>query len=56
MIIQIQLEKFIEYAHQVNPDIKVFTLSATSGEGLGQGYDWLKVQLQANNSKTEAAS
>lgn len=39
-------DKCIEYAKSVNPDIQVFMLSATSGEGLDQWYDWIKAQIQ----------
>ena len=32
----------IEYAHRVNPDLKIFQLSSTNGEGLDEWYDWIK--------------
>ena len=38
----------IEHAHSVNPSLKVFQLSATTGEGLEEWYDWLRI-----NSKTQ---
>ena len=53
--VKFDVDKSIEYARQVNPDIKVFTLSATSGEGLDQWYDWLKAQVQSNTGETEAS-
>ncbi|MEH6627509.1 MAG: hydrogenase nickel incorporation protein HypB [Motiliproteus sp.] len=41
----------IEYARRVNPDIDVLQVSATSGEGMEQWYDWIeseqKQQLQS---------
>lgn len=36
------LEKCREYALQVNPGLKFFEVSCTSGEGLQDWYDWLK--------------
>ncbi|WP_420598105.1 hydrogenase nickel incorporation protein HypB [Neptuniibacter sp.] len=35
------VERCIEYAKQVNPDIKVLQLSARSGEGMKEWIDWL---------------
>ena len=35
------VERCIEYAKQVNPDIKVIQLSARSGEGMKEWIDWL---------------
>jgi hydrogenase nickel incorporation protein HypB len=43
----------IEYAYTVNPDIKIFQLSATTGEGMGAWYGWLKQQV-LQNSENEA--
>ena len=34
-------------ALSVNPELKVFELSAYSGEGLEQWYGWLKAELSA---------
>ena len=36
------VEKCLEYARQVNPDIEVIQLSAKSGEGMDVWYDWLE--------------
>ncbi|SUT94028.1 hydrogenase nickel incorporation protein HypB [Actinobacillus lignieresii] len=38
------LEKCIAYAKQVNPNIQIFCLSATSGEGMETWLDWLESQ------------
>lgn len=35
-------EKCIAYAREVNPKIEVFKVSAASGEGMTDWYDWLK--------------
>ncbi|MDQ7074172.1 MAG: hydrogenase nickel incorporation protein HypB [Gammaproteobacteria bacterium] len=36
------MEKCIEYARRVNPSLQVLQLSARSGEGMSQWYDWLR--------------
>jgi len=36
------LAKCRSYAQQVNPGIRIFELSCTSGEGLDTWYDWLR--------------
>lgn len=36
------VDKLKEYALQVNPDLQFFEVSATTGEGMQQWYDWLK--------------
>jgi hydrogenase nickel incorporation protein HypB len=41
------VDKAIEYARRVNPDIRVFMLSATTGEGLPAWLDWLTNGLSA---------
>jgi len=47
------VEKCIEYARRVKPDIKVIQLSATSGEGLEEWYQWIADGLE--NAKRGAA-
>jgi len=44
--LQFDVEKCIEYARRVNPGIKVLQLSATSGEGMGTWYQWIKATRQ----------
>lgn len=39
------VEKAKEYAKSVNPKLKFFEVSATSGEGMNEWYNWLKAQL-----------
>ena len=36
------VEKCIEYARRVNPDIQILQVSATSGEGLDNWYQWIR--------------
>ncbi|MCP4598835.1 hydrogenase nickel incorporation protein HypB [Neptuniibacter sp.] len=40
------VEKCIDFARQVNPDIKVMQLSAKSGEGMQEWIDWLDSNRQ----------
>ncbi len=41
------VEQCIEYARRVNPQIEVIQLSAKSGEGMQQWYDWIDAKRQA---------
>lgn len=40
------MEKVVEYAHQRNPKLKIFPISAKTGEGIDQLCDWLREQVQ----------
>jgi hydrogenase nickel incorporation protein HypB len=40
------VERCLNAARQVNPHIKVFQVSALTGEGLEDWYNWLKVELE----------
>lgn len=42
--VNFSVEKCIEFARQVNPDIQVITLSAVSGEGMELWLNWLEAQ------------
>jgi hydrogenase nickel incorporation protein HypB len=46
--INFNVEHCINYARSVNPDIKIFQLSATTGAGMDEWYDWLQQQVQKN--------
>jgi len=39
------LDRCIEYARRVNPDIEVLRVSARSGEGLAAWYAWIQARL-----------
>jgi hydrogenase nickel incorporation protein HypB len=39
--IQFDVQRCIEYARQVNPQIKIFQVSALTGVGLSDWYEWL---------------
>jgi len=45
--VSFDLERCIESARQVNPDIEIMTISATTGEGMEVWYDWLRAELAA---------
>ena len=53
--VQFDVEKCIESARQVNPGIRVFEVSATTGEGLDSWYQWLADQISVELN-TEAMS
>lgn len=40
------VEKCIEYARRVNPSIQILQVSATSGEGMEDWYQWIKMSRQ----------
>jgi len=40
------VKKCLEYAREVNPDIEIIQLSAKSGEGMKDWYNWLAQQSQ----------
>jgi len=40
------LELCIQHAKQVNPSIQIFQVSATTGEGMSDWYQWLKLSRQ----------
>ncbi|NET50950.1 MAG: hydrogenase nickel incorporation protein HypB, partial [Merismopedia sp. SIO2A8] len=44
--VQFNLERCIEYTLQVNPKIKIFQVSAITGAGLENWYEWLYYQHQ----------
>jgi hydrogenase nickel incorporation protein HypB len=35
------VDRCVDYAHQVNPDIQIFQVSATTGTGLSAWHEWL---------------
>lgn len=44
------MEKVVEYAHMRNPNLKIFPLSAKTGEGVDAWCAWLKEQVQSWNN------
>ncbi|MDR3431670.1 MAG: hydrogenase nickel incorporation protein HypB [Rouxiella aceris] len=43
--VDFNVDTCIDNVRQINPDITVMTLSATTGEGMTQWLDWLRTQL-----------
>jgi hydrogenase nickel incorporation protein HypB len=41
------MEKVKENAKKINPKLEILELSCTSGEGLQQWYEWLKIRVLA---------
>ena len=37
-----KVDAFLAHAHRVNPKLRVFPVSAQTGEGLAAWYDWLR--------------
>jgi hydrogenase nickel incorporation protein HypB len=42
--VQFDLDRCLDYARQVNQDLRILQVSATRGDGLGHWYDWLRDQ------------
>lgn len=40
--LKFDVERCIAYARQVNPAMEIFRVSAETGEGMGEWYDWLR--------------
>lgn len=45
--ISFDVDRCLDYAHQVNPQMQIFQVSATAGTGLDRWYDWLRTTWQA---------
>ncbi|MCG8508725.1 MAG: hydrogenase accessory protein HypB, partial [Rhodospirillales bacterium] len=50
------VDRCIDFARQVNPDIRVLKLSATAGDGLVEWYDWLSRRRDATVAASKRAS
>jgi hydrogenase nickel incorporation protein HypB len=48
--VQFDLERAIAHAREVNPALEVLCLSATTGEGLGGWYDYIRRQAAAQHT------
>ena len=44
--VQFNLDRCVEHALQVNPNLEIFPVSAVTGEGLQDWYEWLKLSLK----------
>ncbi|GAB1539156.1 hydrogenase nickel incorporation protein HypB [Scytonema sp. NUACC21] len=47
--VQFDVQRCIEYAQQVNPQIRIFQVSALTGAGLENWYGWLLEQVSLNS-------
>jgi hydrogenase nickel incorporation protein HypB len=46
--VDFDLEKCCSYAQSVNPNVNILPLSATTGEGVQEWYDWIDSQVSAS--------
>ncbi len=54
--VNFSVDDCINYARTVNPDIKIFQLSATTGEGMDDWYNWYNwLQQQVQKSSDNEA-
>ena len=44
--LRFDVERCIDLARRVNAGARVFRVSATTGEGMSEWYDWLQAQRQ----------
>jgi len=44
------MEKVVEYAHMRNPKLKIFPISAKTGEGIEAWVNWLRTQVKEWNA------
>jgi hydrogenase nickel incorporation protein HypB len=42
----------LEYARQVNPNLRILQISATRGDGLTEWYSWLRAQFSGSHKAT----
>ena len=45
------VSKCLKFAHMVNPGLQVFQVSATTGEGLHNWYDWVTSQIKPSQQQ-----
>lgn len=51
--VQFDVERCLEYARQVNPQIRIFQVSAITGTGLESWYEWLRFQYGSGKILSE---
>jgi hydrogenase nickel incorporation protein HypB len=42
--VDFNVDNAMNYARQLNPDLEFILMSAKTGEGMGEWYDWLEKQ------------
>lgn len=45
--LNIEIERIVANVRQLNPHVKIFSVSAQSGEGLEEWFDWLRSQVSS---------
>ena len=45
--LEFDVDQCMDYARRVNPDIQILQVSATSGEGMGDWYQWIRLAHQS---------
>lgn len=53
--VRFDVERCMDNARSINPRLRIFQVSATSGQGLADWYEWLAQQRQSTRSPEEAA-
>ncbi len=48
--VSFDVERFLKYAYQINPNLHVLQISATRGDGLEDWYQWLRKERNAAES------
>lgn len=54
--VQFDVDRCLEYARQVNPKLKIFPVSAVTGDGLNNWYKWLTYSRKSLSSKQASRS
>ncbi len=54
--VDFDVDRCLAYAHQINPGLRVFQLSATTGEGLDAWYQWLRSEVAVTSATGHHAS
>lgn len=49
--VNFDVERCLDYARQVNPDLTIFQVSAVSGDGLADWYDWLRTTTLGSSNR-----
>jgi hydrogenase nickel incorporation protein HypB len=45
--VRFSMQRCVDYARQINPEIRIFPVSAETGEGMDAWYDWLNAERDA---------
>lgn len=54
--VKFDVERSIAHAREINPDIEVLQVSATSGEGMPDWFEWLRMMKSENSLREQAAA